>query len=163
MFFDCSLISKFAYEHELLFVAPENSRSQSMDMASLRLLRDVDTAEDHECLVRALRLLQKIVSATILSKLERGWLTGMDYEVIERLIASAESAGDGDGDSDAFPSFMTCSWRAFCAAQRRVRLDVFSLRDARFYERLGDLFLDAKVRNLVRVDFVAALFCEATT
>jgi len=160
-FFDCSLISRFGYEHELLFVAPENSRSQSMDIASVRLMRGLETAEDHECLVRALRLLQKVISATILSKLERCWLTEMDYTLIERLIAAKTKTKDIDAKDGSLPPFMTGSFDAFCASQRRVRLDAFQLSDARFYSRLGALFLDGFVCNLVRVDFVSAMFCGA--
>jgi len=144
-YFDCSIISKYGYEHEMLFIASD----KSMDIESIRVLK---SNEDHKSFVKAMRLFNKVTNATILSKLERCEITESDYVIVERLINNKHS----------FPPYINESFRQFCAEKKRIRMDCYCLTDSRFYHKFKTLFLHKYHRNLLKFDKICKLFPNIT-
>eukprot|EP01083_Nonionella_stella_P033917 92797_1 len=142
-YFDCSLVSSHGIEHELLFIGGD----KSMDITSIRVIK---SNEDHQAFIKAMRLFNKVMRATILSKLERCGIIQSDYIIIERLIQLQKNH---------FPKYMNESFRRCCADKRRIRMDCFCLRDGRHYRPYGSWFMHPyHAINLVKFEFICRLF-----
>merc|ERR1712113_683436 len=145
-YFDCSIISSFSYECELLFMPCD----KCMDIQSIRVIK---YNEDHKCFIKAMRLFNKVTTANILSKLQRCEIIESDYIIIKRLI----------NKNNNFPKYMNQSFRDYCLGKKRIRMDTFCLRDKRYYYKYNDLFLHRYHRNLLLFDYICELFPNATT
>ena len=142
-YFDCSLITFYGYEHEMLFV----ESNESMQIVSIRRLL-CKNEENLTYFIKAMRLFNKVLNARILSKTERFEMTQSDFAIIQRLMQPNNDCSD----------YMNASFVQFCSEQTVIRMDVFCLRDKRYYNEYGNVFVHNRHSNLLRFDRICNLF-----